>query len=71
LQETIATALGGETVTTTVEGRERYTVNVRYPRGLRNDPQAIATQVLVQAAGGPGRPGRKRASAPRSNPQRP
>jgi Cu(I)/Ag(I) efflux system membrane protein CusA/SilA len=53
LQETIATALGGETVTTTVEGRERYTVNVRYLRGLRNDPQLIATQVLVQAAGGP------------------
>src|SRR5258705_1393085 len=52
LQETIATALGGETVTTTVEGRERYTVNVRYLRGLRNDPQSIATQVLVQAAGG-------------------
>src|SRR4029077_3624443 len=32
LQETIATALGGESVTTTVEGRERYTVNVRYLR---------------------------------------
>jgi copper/silver efflux system protein len=56
LQETIATALGGETVTTTVEGRERYTVNVRYLRGLRNDSQAIATQVLLQAAGGPAVP---------------
>jgi copper/silver efflux system protein len=56
LQETIATALGGETVTTTVEGRERYTVNVRYLRGLRNDPQAIATQVLVQASTGPAVP---------------
>jgi copper/silver efflux system protein len=56
LQETIATALGGETVTTTVEGRERYTVNVRYLRGLRNDPQAIATQVLAQAAMGPAVP---------------
>jgi Cu(I)/Ag(I) efflux system membrane protein CusA/SilA len=56
LQETIATALGGETVTTTVEGRERYTVNVRYLRGLRNDPQAIATQVLVQGMGGPAVP---------------
>jgi Cu(I)/Ag(I) efflux system membrane protein CusA/SilA len=56
LQETIATALGGEPVTTTVEGRERYTVNVRYLRGLRNDPQAIATQVLVQAAMGPAVP---------------
>src|SRR5207248_5224522 len=56
LQETIATALGGETVTTTIEGRERYTVNVRYLRGLRNNPQAIASQVLVQAAGGPAVP---------------
>jgi copper/silver efflux system protein len=56
LQETIATALGGETVTTTVEGRERYTVNIRYLRGLRNDPQAIATQVLVQAGMGPAVP---------------
>jgi len=56
LQETIATALGGETVTTTVEGRERYTVNVRYLLGLRNDPQAIATQVLVQAGMGPAVP---------------
>jgi copper/silver efflux system protein len=56
LQETIATALGGEPVTTTVEGRARYTVNVRYLRGLRNDPQAIAQQVLVQAATGPAVP---------------
>lgn len=52
LQETIATALGGEPVTTTVEGRARYTVNVRYPRGLRSDPQAVASQVLVQAPAG-------------------
>jgi len=56
LQETIATALGGETVTTTIEGRERYTVNVRYLRGLRNDQQAIASQVLVQGMGGPAVP---------------
>src|SRR5438477_11708801 len=56
MQETIATALGGEPVTTTVEGRERYTVNVRYLRGLRNDPQAIAAQVLVQAGMGPAVP---------------
>jgi Cu(I)/Ag(I) efflux system membrane protein CusA/SilA len=34
-------------VTTTVEGRERYTVSMRYPRDLRSDPQAIATQVLL------------------------
>ncbi len=47
LQDTIATALGGELVTTTVEGLERYGVVVRYPRDFRSDPLAIATQVLV------------------------
>ena len=36
VQEVIATALGGETVTTTVEGRERYGVNIRYPREFRS-----------------------------------
>ncbi|MBI4083046.1 MAG: efflux RND transporter permease subunit [Candidatus Lambdaproteobacteria bacterium] len=50
-QEIVATALGGEPVTTTVEGRERYTVNVRYPRELRSDPQRIASQVLVPTMG--------------------
>ncbi|MDV6344692.1 CusA/CzcA family heavy metal efflux RND transporter [Nitrosomonas sp. Is37] len=52
LLEVITTALGGETITTTVEGRERYGVTVRYPRELRSDPQAIATQVLVPTMGG-------------------
>jgi len=52
IEQVVATALGGETVTTTVEGRERYGVNVRYPRGLREDPEAIASQVLVPAMGG-------------------
>jgi Cu(I)/Ag(I) efflux system membrane protein CusA/SilA len=51
LQEVIATALGGETVTTTVEGRERFGVSVRYPRELRADPQTIA-QVLVPTSDG-------------------
>ena len=37
VQDTVATALGGETITTTVEGRERYGVNLRYPRDLRSD----------------------------------
>ena len=35
VQDVIATALGGQTVTTTVEGRQRFTVNMRYPRDLR------------------------------------
>ncbi|MFZ1711470.1 MAG: CusA/CzcA family heavy metal efflux RND transporter, partial [Nitrosomonas sp.] len=52
LLEVISAALGAETITTTVEGRERYGVTVRYPRELRSDPQAIATQVLVSTMGG-------------------
>jgi Cu(I)/Ag(I) efflux system membrane protein CusA/SilA len=52
LQEVILTALGGETVTTTVEGRERFSVNVRYPRAFRSDPQAIAERVLVAGMDG-------------------
>src|SRR5205085_12440951 len=52
VQDVISTALGGEAITTTVEGRERYTVNVRYPRDLRSNPQAIASDVLVPIANG-------------------
>jgi len=51
LLSVISAALGGEMVTTTVEGRERFGVTVRYPRELRSDPQAIATQVLVPTMG--------------------
>lgn len=52
VQMVLSTALGGETVTTTVEGRERFSVNVRYPRALRADPDAIARNVLVHPAAG-------------------
>jgi len=52
LQDVIGTALGGETVTTTVEGRERFGVQVRYPRELRSNPQQIAREVLVPAMDG-------------------
>ncbi|MDP1965279.1 MAG: CusA/CzcA family heavy metal efflux RND transporter [Reyranella sp.] len=45
--QAVASALGGETVTTTIEGRERYSVNVRYPRDFRSDPRAIAADILV------------------------
>jgi copper/silver efflux system protein len=47
VQNVIAMALGAEPVTTTVEGRERYTVSIRYPRDYRSDPEAIADQVLI------------------------
>ena len=52
IQGVVRTALGGEMVTETVEGRERYGVIVRYPRDFRDDPQAIASQVLVNAPDG-------------------
>lgn len=51
VQEIVMTAIGGDPVTTTFEGRERYTVNVRYPRELRDDPESIA-RVLVPAMDG-------------------
>ncbi|MBS4018201.1 efflux RND transporter permease subunit [Azonexus hydrophilus] len=52
LQDVIGTALGGEMVTTTVEGRERFGVTIRYPRELRSDPQQIAREVLIPTMDG-------------------
>lgn len=46
VQQIIETAVGGMNVTTTVEGRERYPVRVRYPRELRDDPEKIK-KILV------------------------
>jgi len=46
IQEVIQTAVGGMNLTLTVEGRGRYPVNIRYPRDLRNDVDALA-RVLV------------------------
>ena len=40
VQNVIAMALGAEPVTTTVEGRERYTVSIRYPRDYRSRPRS-------------------------------
>ncbi|HTJ54877.1 MAG TPA: efflux RND transporter permease subunit [Nitrosospira sp.] len=52
LLDVISVALGSETLTTTVEGRERFAVTVRYPRELRHDPSAIASQVLIPTPSG-------------------
>ncbi|MFK0166563.1 efflux RND transporter permease subunit [Rhizobium sp. NPDC090279] len=52
VQDVIGMALGSEVVTSTVEGRERYGVAVRYPRALRSDPQAIARDVQISLPGG-------------------
>jgi Cu(I)/Ag(I) efflux system membrane protein CusA/SilA len=52
VQDVIASALGGANVTTTVEGLERFGVNVRYPRELRDSPEKIAREVLVTTPDG-------------------
>jgi Cu(I)/Ag(I) efflux system membrane protein CusA/SilA len=50
-QGVVQNAIGGENVTTTIEGRERYPVNVRYMRDFRSDTDAIG-RVLVPASDG-------------------
>ena len=51
VQDVIMTAIGGENVSTTIEGRERYPVNIRYPRELRDDVDKLA-RTLVPTMGG-------------------
>ncbi len=50
-QDVVMSAIGGENVTTTVEGRERYPVNVRYMRDYRSDPAKLR-RVLVPTMDG-------------------
>lgn len=52
IQNLISTAIGGEMVTTMVEGRERFGVIVRYPRELRDSPEVIGSHVLVTTGDG-------------------
>lgn len=49
---TVSSALGASAITTTVEGRERYDVVLRYPREDRSDPLAIASNTLVSLPNG-------------------
>jgi len=51
IQHIIMTAIGGMNLTTTVEGRERYPVRIRYMRELRDTPEAL-NRVFIPAAGG-------------------
>ena len=52
VQAMITSAIGGETVTTMVEGRERYPVNVRYKRELRDDPERLKRVLIPTPSGG-------------------
>jgi Cu(I)/Ag(I) efflux system membrane protein CusA/SilA len=51
VQSTVSLALGGETVTQVVDGRQRYGVILRYPRELRTDPNAIGNMLIHGADG--------------------
>ncbi|MFT6416119.1 MAG: Cu(I)/Ag(I) efflux system membrane protein CusA/SilA [Dokdonia sp.] len=51
VQQTIETAIGGMKVTSTVEGRERFPVRVRYPRELRDDPEALKKILIPTPTG--------------------
>ena len=51
VQEILGTVLGGMNITTTVEGRERYPVQVRYARSFRDDPAQLG-QILVASPQG-------------------
>jgi Cu(I)/Ag(I) efflux system membrane protein CusA/SilA len=51
VQQTIETAIGGMKITSTVEGRERFPVRVRYPRELRDDPSALGKILMATPTG--------------------
>lgn len=50
-QRVVLSAIGGENVTTTVEGRQRYPVNVRYGRDLRDDLEKLKRVLVPTPAG--------------------
>jgi Cu(I)/Ag(I) efflux system membrane protein CusA/SilA len=51
VQQVIATAIGGVNVTRTVEGLERYPVNLRYPQDYRSSPEQLAQLPVVTPSG--------------------
>ncbi|WP_163339858.1 efflux RND transporter permease subunit [Desulfopila sp. IMCC35008] len=51
VQQIVATAVGGMNVTQTVEGLERYPVNIRYPHDYRNSPEQLSMLPIVTMSG--------------------
>ncbi|HEX3109489.1 MAG TPA: CusA/CzcA family heavy metal efflux RND transporter, partial [Thermoanaerobaculia bacterium] len=51
VQDVIMTAIGGENVSTTIEGRERYPINIRYPREMRDDVDKLARTLVPTSSG--------------------
>ncbi len=51
VEQVLTAAVGGQTVSRTIEGRERYAINLRYAREFRDNPEALS-RVLVPTPGG-------------------
>lgn len=51
LQDVVMNGIGGDTLSVAIEGRERYSINLRYPRELRSDLERMG-RVLVTTKGG-------------------
>ncbi|HXT38743.1 MAG TPA: efflux RND transporter permease subunit, partial [Candidatus Angelobacter sp.] len=53
VQDVLSAALGGMPLTTTVEGLQRYTVNLRYDRDFRSDLRALKEDIVIPTPAGP------------------
>ncbi len=51
IQQVVASAIGGMNVTQTIEGLERYPVNLRYPQDYRNSPEQLSLLPIVTMSG--------------------
>ncbi len=51
VQDVIETAIGGKNITSTIEGRERFPINVRYARELRDEPQKLERVLVATPTG--------------------
>ncbi|HBC04968.1 MAG TPA: cation transporter, partial [Aequorivita sp.] len=51
VQQSIETAIGGMKISSTVEGRERFPIRVRYPRELRDDPESLSKILIPTPVG--------------------
>jgi Cu(I)/Ag(I) efflux system membrane protein CusA/SilA len=67
LKNTVEVALGGQAVTQTVEGRERFPVRLRYPRAQREDEESVRN-LLVSGSGGAADAGKGMEESPPPNP---
>ncbi|CNH76979.1 putative cation efflux system protein [Yersinia frederiksenii] len=52
LQSLVETVIGGQNIGETIEGRERYPINLRYPREIRDSLQKLRDLPVVTASGG-------------------